>query len=122
MRLNRISTAIGAVAVTSAVTAAVAFAHTQPTSTYPKNGKTVTKRISTVSVTFNQQIRSGTIKVTGPGGKTYSSGKGGRDPRNVKRLRVKLKSSKPAGRYTARWTIKAVDGHTQRGSFRFRVR
>ncbi len=55
--------------------------------------------------------------MTGPGGSTYSSGSGGRDPRNVKRLRVSLKSSKRTGSYKASWTIKAVDGHTQRGSF-----
>jgi copper resistance protein C len=119
---RRLSTALTAAAVTSAVAAATAFAHTEVRSTYPGKGKTVSKRVSTVSVTFNQQIRSGTVKVTGPGGRTYSSSKGGRDPRNVKRLRVGLKSSKRAGTYKASWTIQAVDGHTQRGSFTFKVK
>ena len=122
MRFNRLSIALTGAAVTSAVAAATAFAHTEVTSTYPGKGKTVSKRVSTVSVTFNQQIRSGSIRVTGPGGSTYSSGSGGRDPRNVKRLRVGLKSSKRTGSYKASWTIKAVDGHTQRGSFSFRVK
>jgi methionine-rich copper-binding protein CopC len=122
MRSNRLSIALAGAAVTSAVAAAAAFAHTEVRSTYPGKGKTVSKRVSTVSVTFNQQIRSGTIKVTGPGRKTYSSGNGGRDPRNVKRLRVPLKSSKRTGTYKASWTMKAVDGHTQRGSFTFKVR
>ena len=118
---RKLSTALPAAAATSAVAAATAFAHTEVRSTYPGKGKTVSKRVSTVSVTFNQQIRSGTIKVTGPSG-TISSGKGGRDPRNVKRLRVGLKSSKRAGTYKASWSIKAVDGHTQRGSFTFKVK
>ena len=122
MRFNRLSIALAGAAVVSAVAAATAFAHTEVKSTYPGKGKTVSKSISTVSVTFSQQIRSGTIKVTGPGGSTYSSGSGGRDPRNVKRLRVSLKSSKRTGSYKASWTMKAVDGHTQRGSFTFKVK
>ncbi len=122
MRFNRLPIALTAAAVTSAVAAATAFAHTEVRSTYPGKGKTVSKNVRTVSVTFNQQIRSGTIKVTGPGGSTYSSGSGGRDPRNVKRLRVSLKSSKRAGSYKASWSIKAVDGHTQRGTFSFKVK
>jgi methionine-rich copper-binding protein CopC len=122
MRLNRLPTALTAAAVTSAVVAATAFAHTEVKSTYPAKGKTASKRISTVSVTFTGTIRSGTMKVTGPGGKTYSSSSGGRDPRSVKRLRVPMKSSKPAGSYKASWTMKAADGHTQRGSFTFKLK
>lgn len=115
---------ITALAVTAAagLGATTALAHTEVKSTYPGSGKTVTTRITTASVTFTEQIRSGTLKVTGPGGKTYSTGKSGRDPRNVKRLRVALKSSKPAGSYTARWTATAADGHHQSGSFKFRLK
>jgi methionine-rich copper-binding protein CopC len=51
-----------------------------------------------------------------------SIGSGGRDPRKVSRLRVALKASKRAGRYTARWTATAADGHRQDGSFKFRLR
>jgi methionine-rich copper-binding protein CopC len=122
MRLNRFTTALTAAAVTSAVAAATAFAHTEVKSTYPAKGKTASKRISSVSVTFTATIRSGTIKVTGPKGRTYSSSSGGRDPRSVKRLRVPMKSSKPAGSYKASWTMKAADGHTQRGSFTFKLK
>jgi copper resistance protein C len=120
--MKRLSTALTAAAVTSAVAAATAFAHTEVKSTYPAKGKTASKRISTVSVTFTATIRSGSIKVTGPGGRTYSAGSGGRDPRSVRRLRVPLKSSKPAGTYTASWTMKAADGHRQRGTFTFRLK
>ena len=122
MRFNRLSTALTAAAVTSAVAAATAFAHTEVKSTYPAKGKTASKRISTVSVTFTGTIRSGTMKVTGPSGRTYSSSSGGRDPRSVKRLRVPMKSSKPAGSYKASWTMKAADGHTQRGTFTFKLK
>ena len=66
MRFNRFSTGLAGAAVVSAVAAATAFAHTEVKSTYPGKGKSVSKNLSTVSVTFTQQIRSGTIKVTGP--------------------------------------------------------
>lgn len=121
MRFNRLSTALAAAATVSAITAAAAFAHTEVKSTYPAKGKTASVRISTVSVTFNGSIRSGTVKVTGPGG-TASSGQGGRDPRSIKRLRVPLKSGLRAGKYKASWTMKAADGHTQRGSFTFKLK
>jgi methionine-rich copper-binding protein CopC len=120
--MKRLSTAIAAAAVTSAVAATAAFAHTEVKSSYPAKGKSASTRISTVSVTFTGTIRSGSIKVTGPGGKTYSSGSGGRDPRKVARLRVGMKSSKPAGSYKASWTMKAADGHTQRGTFTFKLK
>ena len=98
-----------------------AIAHTKVKSTYPARGSTAKRSITRVIVTFTQQIRSGTISVTGPGGRVVSSGRGGRDPRNVRRLLVGLRGGKSAGRYTARWTILASDGHTQRGSFTFRL-
>ena len=118
---KKFTTALAATAAASALVTATAFAHTEVKSTYPGKNKTASKRISTVSVTFTASIRSGTITVTGPGG-TISSGKGGRDPRNVKKLRVPLKSSKRAGTYTAKWTMKAADGHTQTGSFKFKLK
>jgi copper resistance protein C len=116
-----VTTVLAATAAASALVTATAFAHTEVKSTYPGKNKTASTRISTVSVTFTASIRSGSITVTGPGG-TISSGKGGRDPRNVKKLRVPLKSSKRAGTYTAKWTMKAADGHTQTGSFKFKLK
>ena len=49
---------------------------------------------------------------------------GQRRPRPAQDLAAegRLKGGKAAGRYTARWTIKAVDGHEQSGSFSFRLR
>jgi len=120
--MRKLPTVVAIAAVTSGVAAATAFAHTGLTSTYPGKGKTASKRIGWVSATFSGTIRSGTIKVTGPGNRTVSSGSGQRDPRSVKRIRVKLKSGLKAGSYKAAWTMKAPDGHTQRGTFSFRLR
>ena len=119
---KRVTMAFLATVVVSAVTAATAFAHTELKSTYPAKGKSASTRIGSVSATFSATIRGGSIKVTGPGGKVVSSGSGGRDPRNVKRLKVPLKSGLKAGSYKASWTMKAADGHTQTGSFTFKLK
>jgi methionine-rich copper-binding protein CopC len=102
--------------------AAIAAAHTEVASTAPAGGATAKTSISKVTVTFTGPITRGTLRIVGPGGAVASVGKGARDPRNVKRLAVALKSSLKAGPYKASWTIVAADGHTQRGSFRFTLK
>jgi methionine-rich copper-binding protein CopC len=120
--MKRFSLALASVAAVSAVTAATAFAHVEFKSSYPAKGKTASKNISTVSVTFTGALRKGTLKVTGPGGKTYSKASGGRDPRKISRLRTSMKSGLKAGTYKARWSITAGDGHTESGSFTFTLK
>ena len=75
-----------------------------------------------MTATFSQAVRSGTLHVTGPRGGTASKGSGGRDPRKLTRIKVRLKRSLAAGRYRAHWSIRAADGHEQSGSFSFRLR
>jgi methionine-rich copper-binding protein CopC len=99
---------------------ASAQAHTEVAKVKP-SGSAKTS-IRTVSVSFTGLIRSGSIRVVGPGGKVYSAGRGGRDPRNVNRLVVPLKRSLKAGTYKAKWKAVAADGHEQSGSFSFRLR
>lgn len=122
MQLRRlIIPAVASAAATSAL-AAPASAHTEVASTSPAKGSTASTSIRAVTVTFTQAIRSGSVTVTGPGRTTVSNGSGGRDPRKVTRLRVGLRGGLKAGRYKVRWAIKAADGHSQAGSFRFRLR
>lgn len=118
----RIRLTIILTAVSMAIAATTALAHTSVSSTSPKRGGTAKTSIKTVRVTFDEQIRSGTLRVTGPGDKVVSSGKGGRDPRNVKRLVVSLKGGLKAGKYRVKWTIVAADGDDQKGSFSFRLK
>jgi methionine-rich copper-binding protein CopC len=99
-----------------------AAAHTEVRSTSPASGTTVTSSIARVSVTFSSPLRSGTLRVLGPGGSVASTGRGARDPRATSRLLVGLKRGLKPGSYTARWSIVAPDGHRLRGSFRFRIR
>jgi methionine-rich copper-binding protein CopC len=104
------------------LTAPVAIAHVDVKSRSPSKGGSASTSIRSVSVTFDGPIRSGGIRVVGPGGRVVSSGNGGRDPRNITRAKVGLKGSKRAGSYRARYSIVAADGHRQRGSWTFRLR
>jgi methionine-rich copper-binding protein CopC len=91
-------------------------------STKPSAGGSAKTSLRMVKVSFDGQLRSGTLKVKRRGGGKVSRGKGGRDPRNVRRLSVRLKGGLKPGRYKARWTIVAADGHEQRGAFKFRLK
>jgi methionine-rich copper-binding protein CopC len=122
MRRIRLQLTLVIAVVVAAAVAAVAIAHTDVRSRKPARGGTASKSIGRVSVTFEQQIRRGSLRVVGPGGRVVSVGNGGRDPRNVARVAVSLRGSKRAGRYRARYSIIAADGHRQRGSWRFRLR
>lgn len=110
------------VAATSlALTAPAATAHTEVTSTTPKAGSYAKRSLSTVRVNFNQPIRSGELRVL-RAGKKVSTGSGRRSARNVRAIETKIEQELAGGTYVARWTMTAVDGHTQRGSWRFKVR
>ena len=97
-------------------------AHFEVKSTKPGKGGTARTSLRAVKVTFTGPIRSGTLRVRGPGRRLVSKNSGGRDPRSVARLRVRLKRGLSSGRYKARWTAVAADGHELSGSFRFRLR
>jgi methionine-rich copper-binding protein CopC len=114
-----VATTLSAIAV--ALCAAPALAHVDVAATNPKAGASLKQAPAKVTVTFTGQIRRGTIVVT-HGGEAVSRSPGGRDPANVRRLRVALRSGLDAGRYTVRWTAVAADGHRLTGSFRFMVR
>jgi methionine-rich copper-binding protein CopC len=102
--------------------AATAGAHTQVKSTTPASGGTAKSTLARITVTFTGEVRSGTLRVVGPGGKVVSASGGGVDPRKPTRLLVGLKGSLKPGSYTARWTVVAADGHRQKGSFRFKLK
>ncbi len=119
-RIRRSLLVTVAVGVIAAFGAAPALAHVTVVS---KSPATSAKRtLKTVRVTFSGPIRSGTLKVYRvSNGVKVSIGNGRRDPRNLRRLVVSLKSGLSTGRYIARWTLVGSDGHPQRGSWRFRL-
>ena len=122
---DRIATASGTLTpgAGASVASVPAFAaHTEVKSTSPARGATRSRSLGAVTVTFTQAIQRGTLKVTAPDGSKVSKGSGGRDPRKVSRLRVGLEGGLSAGRYKAKWSIRAVDGHEQSGTFGFKLR
>ena len=110
-----------ALAAAAALVTPAALAHVQLESTSPKANSTV-KAPSSVRLTFCGPIRSGSGSVKGPGGTTASSGKGGRDPRNIDRLLVPLRSGLKSGKYTVRASVVAADGHHETFTFWFRIK
>jgi copper resistance protein C len=112
---------LAATAATAAFGAPAALAHVELKSTTPKAKSTVSAP-SAVRLTFTGPIRSGTASVKGPGGKTASSGKGGRDPRNINRLLVTMRSGLKAGKYTVKANVVAADGHKESFTFWFKIK
>ena len=96
-------------ALSLALSAPAATAHTELTSTTPKAGSYAKRSLSTARVRFNQPIRSGRLQVLRAGEKV-STGSGRRSPGNVRAIEAQISQELAAGVYVARWTMTAVDG------------
>jgi hypothetical protein len=120
--LTRTAVATAAASAVAGLSAPAALAHVQLESTNPKAHSSAKKSLAAVRMTFSGPIRSGRLTVTGPHSKKASKGRGGRDPRNIDRLLVQLRSGLKAGKYTARASVVAADGHHQTFSFWFKLK
>ena len=118
---RRLTGALLVAAMSLALAASPATAHTELTSTSPKAGTYAKRSLSVVRARFNQPIRSGRLQVL-RAGKKVSEGSGRRSPDNVRTIEARIPEELAGGVYVARWTMTAVDGHVQRGSWRFKVR
>jgi copper resistance protein C len=112
--------ALGAVLATG-VAAVPALAHAPVVGTFPKDNTTVSN-VRTVSVRFGEAVVTGLISVKRADGSTVSARASGLQSGNKARLRATFARRLPAGRYTVSWRARADDGHSERGTFRFRVR
>jgi methionine-rich copper-binding protein CopC len=113
-------TALGAVLGTG-VLAVPAFAHAPVLGTFPAKGATVSP-VRTVSVRFGESVVTGLISVRRSDGTAVRARAAGLDPRNGARLRATFARRLPAGSYKVSWRARADDGHSERGTFTFRVR
>jgi copper resistance protein C len=94
--------------------ASPARAHTTLVSSTPANGATVRTAPAAVTLTFNEPVRGNgsVVTVTGPDGSAAGSG------RLVVRGAVVTQPLVPlaaAGRFTVRYAVRSLDGHTVRG-------
>jgi methionine-rich copper-binding protein CopC len=119
-RTVRRTVALGAVLATG-VAAVPALAHAPVIGTVPKNHSTVAT-VRTVSVRFGEAVVTGLISVKRADGSVVAARASGLQPSNKARLRATFARKLPAGRYTVSWRARADDGHSERGTFGFRVR
>jgi methionine-rich copper-binding protein CopC len=111
---------LGAV-LASGAAAVPALAHSPVIGTSPAKGATVSP-VSSVSVRFGAAVVTGTISVARSDGSAVPARAAGLDPRNRARLRATFARKLMSGRYTVSWRARADDGHSERGTFSFRVR
>ena len=111
--------ALAAAALAALLLVPTASAHESIVATAPSG--TAKVGVRSAAVKFSGPIRSGTLKVFDAAGKKVSKGSGGRDPRNVSRVRTTLKNGLGPGKYTARVKWIGADGHHQQASFSFRL-
>ena len=111
---------LGAVLATG-VAAVPALAHAPVAGTFPKSNATVSN-VRTVSVRFGEAVVTGLITVKRADGSTVAARASGLQPSDKARLRATFARKLPSGRYTVSWRARADDGHSERGTFRFRAR
>jgi methionine-rich copper-binding protein CopC len=116
-----VATAVATALAACALAAPAAQAHLDFAASSPRNGAVLKRQPALVWVAFTAPILGGSLKVVDGRGRVVSKGKGGRDPRDKKRLRVALKPGKP-GLFRIDWSMIGPDAHHQTGSVRFRVR
>jgi methionine-rich copper-binding protein CopC len=112
--------ALGSILVMG-LSAPPAAAHTPLVGTTPQAGARLSKQPKRVLVKFGAEIKSGSIVVKNAAGTIVSTGPNGRDPKDVRRLKVALKPNLANGRYRVSWKAIAADGHRQAGTFSFRL-
>lgn len=103
------------------VATGTAAAHSGAPVTTPASGSTVAALPATVTITFGGRLmRVVEASVVDAKGVDHASSSR-LDPRNA--ARVIIRTSRPArGPCTVRWKVLSEDGHSQSGSFAFRVR
>ena len=116
MKNRRIVTATLATAAMATAGTGLALAHAPVKKRYPAPGSSVSS-VRTVRITFAEAVVAGKISsISGSHG--FSSSLNG--DRTV--LTAKLKGGLAKGEHTVAWRVRADDGDSERGSWRFRVR
>jgi methionine-rich copper-binding protein CopC len=104
----------------SLLPAGVAWAHTGVKSVSPKKSST-RDAVREVHVTFEDHVITGLIEVK-RGSSVVAARRTGLKPSNHAVVQWIPKAPLAPGGYTANWRARAEDGHSEKGSWKFRVR
>lgn len=116
-RLRDIVVAASAAAL---IAAPAAVGHSGVRSTTPRSGSTVQALPAKLTLTFGDRLlRVIGVQVIDAAGVDHATSSR-LDPRNAARVVVATRRSGP-GRYTVRWKVQSEDGHSEAGTFAFRV-
>jgi methionine-rich copper-binding protein CopC len=114
--------ALAAAAAVLLVPTSVAFAHTPLKSVTPKKNSTQHKAVKEVRATFKAKMQTGIIAITTSSGSTVALKSSGLIPTNKAVVRAVPKSALGSGTYKVSWRARAGDGHSEKGSWTFKVK
>jgi methionine-rich copper-binding protein CopC len=115
------SRALVATAAVLLIPAATAWAHTPVKSVSPGKSKTVHRSVREVRVTFEAAVSTGLIEIKTSSGRIVGLRANGLKSSNKAILRAVPRTPLGSGRYTVSWRARASDGHSEKGSWSFRV-
>lgn len=97
--------------------------HLRLVATSPAADSTVAGSPAEIRLFFSEppQMRGTTIRLTRGAEDLVEATEAAADPEDAKELFIRPASPLAPGTYTVHWRVIAEDGHTQRGTFEFRV-
>ena len=97
-------------------------AHTPLKSVSPKRNSTQTKAVKEIRATFKAKMQTGTIELSTSNGHVYQLKSNGLMSSNKAVLRAVPKTQLGSGTYKVSWRARAGDGHSEKGSWTFKVK
>jgi methionine-rich copper-binding protein CopC len=104
------------------VPASVASAHTPLKSVTPKKNSTQHRAVEEVRATFKAKMQTGIITITTSSGSTVALKSSGLISSNKAVIRAVPKTALGSGTYKVSWRARAGDGHSEKGSWTFKVK
>jgi len=97
--------------------------HLRLVATSPAADSTVAGSPAEIRLFFSEapQMRGTTVRLTRGAEELVASTDATADPEDAKELFIRPSAPLTPGTYTVHWRVIAQDGHTQRGTFEFRV-
>jgi methionine-rich copper-binding protein CopC len=114
--------ALAATAAFLLVPTSVAAAHTPLKSVTPKKNSTQHRAVKEVRATFKAKMQTGIITITTSSGSTVALKSSGLISSNKAVIRAVPRTALGSGTYKVSWRARAGDGHSEKGSWTFKVR